>query len=139
MPSPHRTPLGAAENRTTIVQPLANSCPLVRPGGDESKETTRQSCPDLARTAVIGPIGTVLRKDSARRGPQPSIGTSLAKGRNGSLRLNGTAFMHPPHTSIRQQRIGGIVLRVDTINRELTVFAGGARVVIDVPADCRII
>ena len=46
--------------------------------------------------------------------------------------------MHPPHTSIRQQRIEGVVLRVDTINRELSVFAGGVRVVIDVPADCRI-
>jgi hypothetical protein len=47
--------------------------------------------------------------------------------------------MHPPHTSIRQQRIEGIVLRVDTINRELAVFAGGVRIVIDVPADCRIV
>jgi hypothetical protein len=47
--------------------------------------------------------------------------------------------MHPPHTSVRQQRIEGTVLRVDIINRELTVFAGGMRVVIDVPADCRIV
>ena len=47
--------------------------------------------------------------------------------------------MHPPYTSVRQQRIEGTVLRVDIINRELAVFAGGMRVVIDVPADCRIV
>ena len=47
--------------------------------------------------------------------------------------------MHPPAASASVLRVEGVVLRVDTINRELVVFAGGARVVVDVPAGCRIV
>jgi hypothetical protein len=47
--------------------------------------------------------------------------------------------MHPPKVSVPVLRVEGVVLRVDTINRELAVFTGGSRVVVDVPADCRII
>jgi hypothetical protein len=47
--------------------------------------------------------------------------------------------MLTPETRERTLRIEGIVQRVDTVNRELTLNSAGATVVIDVPSDCPIL
>jgi hypothetical protein len=47
--------------------------------------------------------------------------------------------MLTPETRERTLRIEGYVQRVDTVNRELTLHADGATVVIDVPSDCPIL
>jgi hypothetical protein len=47
--------------------------------------------------------------------------------------------MRTPEMRDRSARIEGIVQRVDTVNRELTLVAEGATFVIDVPSDCPIL
>lgn len=46
--------------------------------------------------------------------------------------------MHKPEPIVRTLQSVGVVHRVDTVNRELTVLAGGDLVIFDVPVGCAI-
>lgn len=46
--------------------------------------------------------------------------------------------MHTPEPAVRTLQSVGVVHRVDTVNRELTVLADGDLVTFDVPVDCAI-
>ncbi len=46
--------------------------------------------------------------------------------------------MRASEICVQEVRTGGVVHRIDTVNREMTVYAGDVILVIDVPPDCPI-
>lgn len=44
--------------------------------------------------------------------------------------------MYKPESAVRALQSVGVVLRVDTVNRELTVLVNGDALTFDVPVDC---
>jgi hypothetical protein len=47
--------------------------------------------------------------------------------------------MHRPEPTVRALQSVGVVHRVDTVNRDLTVLAHGEQLTFDVPLDCVIV
>jgi hypothetical protein len=54
------------------------------------------------------------------------------------LMVQGTSVMQKPELIVRTLQSVGVVHRVDTINRELTVLVNRGLLTFDVPVDCEI-